>query len=495
MNISIETAKNASQTCIVDGRFLHSKYNPENEAKSFVSNIDCNFCPSCIIITGASLPYTIPFFKEKFPNTPVYSIQYNNFFIKYKEWDASFLCTESTNIEQFTEVLYSTIGENNLCAPLVLSWKASENIFIKESDIAWKSIKLLLQKTRDIVTTRSYFCMPWLKNSIRFCAFTKNFVTIKPIQKSVLLVASGFSLKNSITLIKKNRNSFFILAVSSAICTLTENNIIPDLCISTDGGYYAKNHLDILISLHKKGIDIPLAISTESNVPNYILEHCPIVPLTFNDGIESILLNICKIPSTSAERNGTVSGTASIFAQQLTTKNVYACGLDLANSNGYSHCQPNAHEKINNLKDFRLSPLENRICPKPRTNELSPMDIYRQWFETRNESFSNRFFRLSTDGYTNKLGTIKDITWNAINLEENETNDEIFVKVKTTTTKDRKKILLSFLESIKLTDSYVEDIAYSEYLQAKKYPNSTEMSNKLNDTLKKRIEQLKEFCV
>ncbi len=417
MNISYESAKNASPTCVVDGRFLHSKYNPENEAKIYVENITCNFNPSCIIITGPALPYCIPFFKKKYPDTPIYAIVYNSLFTKSKEWDSTFLCTKHTTTKELSEEIFSELGELTLSAALTISWKPSEAIFQEENAVAWQSLKALIQKTRDIIATRSYFSQRWLKNSIRFCCLTKNIQSIKKQTKPILLIASGSTLKDSLPYIAKIRNNFYIMAVSSAICTLIENDIIPNMCISTDGGYYAKNHLEALISAHKNGIVIPLAISTESNVPSYILENCPIIPLTYNDGIESTLLTLCKIPAIQAERNGTVSGTATILAMKLTDKDIFSCGLDLANGKGYSHTQPNAHEKIHSQNDNKLRTLETRICPKPANSlELTPMDIYRQWFETRNEDFSKRFYRLSKTKYSQSLGLIKDITWNNISI-------------------------------------------------------------------------------
>ncbi len=494
MNITIEIAKNASPTCVVDGRFLHSKYNPENEAKSFAHSLECNFSPSCIIITGASLPYTLPYFQERFPATPIYAIQYNVFFMKYAEWADSFLCTEESNIEEISENIFSRIGETQLSAALIVAWNPSKTIFEKEHTIAWNSLKLALQKSRDIIATRSYFTMRWLKNSVRFCTLVQNIVLLKKQEKQILLVASGFSLQKSLSYIQKYKNDFFIIAVSSAISPLTENNIIPDLCISTDGGFYAKNHLEKLIELHKKGIAIPLAISCESNVPAYILENCPIVPLTYGDGIESTLLDVCKIPALKAERNGTVSGTASLLALELTNKNVYACGLDLSSGKGYSHCLPNAHEKIHSQKDFKLKPLELRICPKPQNNVLTPMDIYRQWFETRNDGFTSRFFRLSLEPYTKNLGNIKDILWKDITSKKYTQIENTIINKTIPENNNRKKILCKFLDSLKEND-YIHDIAYGEYIAAKKYPDSIELQNKLTQTLTKRITELKDLCL
>ena len=460
MNISFENAKNASPTCVVDGRFLHSKYNPENEANTFVANIECNFNPSCIIITGTALPYCEQYLKIRFPNIPIVAIVYNSVFMTHGKWEKCFLCTANTTSMELSDAIFSQLGELHLGAVLTLSWKPSESLFEAETTIAWQALRALIQKTRDIIATRSYFAERWLKNSVRFCRFAQNIITIEKQVKPIVLVASGASLQESISHIAKHKDDFYIIAASSAICTLTENGIIPDMCISTDGGFYARNHLEVLINLHKSGVNIPLAISTESNVPTYVLENCPIIPLTYNDGIESELLHQCEIPAIAAERNGTVTGTASILAMKLTDEDIYTCGLDLANGSGYSHAQPNAHEKIHSQKDFRLCTLETRICPKPtHSSGLSSMDIYRQWFETRNENFSKRFFRVSKRKYSHTIGSIKNITWDDINCKN---TDPTHIKTSNKcikSVKDRKIIIEKFFDTIKMHDEFLQEIA------------------------------------
>ena len=61
-----------------------------------------------------------------------------------------------------------------------------------------------------------------------------------------MIIASGPSLQVALSSIRKNQASYFLIVLSSAIKCCFENNIIPDLCISTDGGYWAKEHLKIL---------------------------------------------------------------------------------------------------------------------------------------------------------------------------------------------------------------------------------------------------------
>ena len=66
MNIEFRASKSGLTTCSVNGFSVHSNYNPENEAKKFVDNIQADFFPKNIVITGPCLHYLSIFLKNKF---------------------------------------------------------------------------------------------------------------------------------------------------------------------------------------------------------------------------------------------------------------------------------------------------------------------------------------------------------------------------------------------------------------------------------------------
>ncbi len=509
MKIRLDTAKNASVTCVVDGRFLHSKYNPENEAKSFVDSIDCNYAPSCVFMLGASLPYCIYLLKKRFPKIPICAIQYNAFFLSKSQeydqyfatdttWTNTFLCDENTSEAVLCEEIFSALGETLLAAPLVLEWKAAHASFSNESSKAWLAMRLVIKKTNSILITRSYFSQRWLKNMVKFCIYSKNITSVKEIDLPVLLVASGSSLKYHLKTIREAQNSFFILALSSSLAVLLENRIIPDLCISTDGGYYAQKHLDILRKYKNPNIAIPIAISPESNIACEILENAPIIPFTYNDGIESVFLKACGIEAINAQRNGTVSGTAAEFALSITDKNVYAVGLDLAMNSGYSHAQPNEHEKIHAPNDFRLKPLSSRLIDARYAYSidlLTPMEIYKQWFSTRGEKFSKRFFRILADDflYENSLGSIEDVPWSNVTHEKNRKKKKNFFTSNLSDSNSERKVKVKkIINSEKKMPStlWLEHCAPTEYIAVKKYPSSLEHQENLVRKFKHCIDSI-----
>ncbi|MBO4728235.1 MAG: motility associated factor glycosyltransferase family protein [Spirochaetaceae bacterium] len=401
--ISFATAKNGSKTCIKDGFPLHSSYNPEKEAERFVAALDVPFEPSWIIITEPALSYPAQFLRQKFPNTKICAIRFCKDFIDYdKNWDKVFYF-ESSNLK---DELFNFFGEEATGSLFFASWKPSENAFPDIYIEAWQNIKSYITLSRDVLGTRIYFNKRWNKNSLKFALYVKNVLDFKicKIDKPVVIVASGPSLERIIPYLKANRGSFFLLAVSSAVRPLIEQQLIPDAVISTDGGWYAQEHLKQL-NFFK---DIPLFISTESYLPAKMLQSNTIVPLSYKDSIEALLLEKAGIDAVKAERNGTVSGTAAELALQLSDE-VFFCGLDLCSSNGFQHTQPNELELDKVPFDNRLSPLETRTALS--TFASDSLSIYRNWFSTRPESFTSRVKRVyhSSAPLKFKLGNIEDI--------------------------------------------------------------------------------------
>ena len=453
--ISFATAKNGSETCIKDGFPLHSNYNPEKEAERFAATLEVPFEPSWIIITEPALSYAAQFLRQKFPNTKICAIRFCEDFKKYdKFWDKVFYFDDTT----LKDELFNFFGEEISGSLFFASWKPSENAFPDIYIKAWQNIKSYITLSRDVLGTRIYFNRRWNKNSLKFALYIKNGFdfNICKIDKPVVIAASGPSLKKLIPYLKADRTSFFLLAVSSAVRPLIEQKLLPDAVISTDGGWYAQEHLKQLNFLK----NIPLFISTESYLPAKLLQTNKIVPLSYKDSIEALLLEKAGINAIKAERNGTVSGTAAELALQLSDE-VFFCGLDLCSSNGFQHTQPNELEIDKVPFDSRLSPLETRTALSTFANDS--LSVYRNWFSTRPESFTSRVKRVyhSSEPIKFNLGNIQDIDEKAFenalkkHASKNTEYFEAFEFQSLQTSAERaKKLKIYFSELKKSFDDY-----------------------------------------
>ncbi len=476
--IEFSNARNGSKTCSLGGKYLHSAYNPEREAERFVSQLSCDFSPKIVVLTEPCLPYCVPFLKKRFPNALIAAIRFCTDFSAYNDsWDYFFSANENLDSQ-----LFDSFGEDGIACALFAAWQPSEMLFPAESSLAWNKIRCAVLKSRDVIATRSFFAKRWLKNTLRFFSFANRFAFVEHGNCDIVVAASGPSLKIALAALKKYREKYFLIAVSSALEPLLYEGIIPDLCISTDGGQWAKRHLEKLSSCP----ELPLATSAESAIPCDVLFENPIIPLVYGDAPESIFANeFAKkfgIAVAKAYRNGTVSGTAVQFALEMTTARIFCVGLDLCEAKGFQHLQPNALDKINSVAEYRLYPCSTRLSLAGRKN--GSLAIYRDWFSSRSGDFSSRVFRVA-EKTLSPLGKILDIGEEDFSKRLSEGGDrkKPVVHVKNTISpseaKERFEVIKKILNDAKnlsLNDEratfWFENIFPSEYIHYKKYYGS-----------------------
>ena len=411
--IEFFTAKNNSLSCRINGMHLHSAYNPEKEAEKAVECTFFPFKPKYILIPEPALGYAVPFLQKKFPYAKICAVRFTKGFEKFNaNYDRTFNFFDSADSTGLESYLNSYFGENGLLFCAFFSWEPSARIFSEKISSLFSILKKLINTSQSILNTNAYFSKRWIKNSVIFLQNASKLAEISRGNKDILITASGTSLKNSIPKIKNIRERVFLIAVSSSLKPLLWNGIIPDLVISTDGGYWAKAHLSALLKEKNAG-KIPVAVSSESSCQKKLLKTNLIIPLFYSDGISSRLLTALNVPFIKAERNGTVSGTAASLAMELTDGKIYFCGLDLAPGKGFQHTAPNELEIMNFSRDNKLKNTETRQTASRMSG--SSLKIYEDWFRTNSMRFKNRLFRLSDNfNYANRLGEIKDINFDEI---------------------------------------------------------------------------------
>ena len=476
-HITFSAAKNGSKICSADGIPLHSKYNPEREAELFASSAETDFLPSCVLVTEPALAYCVLPLRQKFPGAKLYAVRYCADFAETDAlFDRVFYLHSPDGGAQLENTLFSVIGDEEICSCRFLSWVPSAKIFTAEDKETWCAIKNAVNKARMSLVTHSHFAKRWFKNAYIFCVAANKTAEIHAGTQPVVVAASGTSLLQSLAPLKENRASYFLLAVSSALSPLLAAGLEPDLVISTDGGYWAKRHLEEL----KDRPALPLALSVEGACPAVVLGKNPIVPLGFSDGFETTMARFCGFTPMRAERNGTVSGTALEFALNITSGDIFLCGLDLASSKGMQHCPPNRLETVNESADMKMQTKEGRLT-RARCNS-DALGIYRKWFAAENPAFSGRVFRLSADfQFSHTLKSIPDVNFSffkkrlceaensselqAIGIQERQISCNI---------EERKKRAHNFISAHSDTEEWLHSLFPAEYLAWKRSRDNKE---------------------
>lgn len=384
MAIEFFQAKNESLSAKADGAFLHSSYNPQAEAQRFAQGLDVDFIPTCVVVIEPALGYCAPFLKERFPSAKIGAIRLCSDFAESDGLFDFVLSLSGGNTGNacnageapLSERLYDALGEERLFQTFFCEWPASARIWNERTKEAWSQIKAAMEKAKSVLATREYFAKRWLKNKILFLKNISRVRSLKEITRPVVICASGPSLEGALPYIKRARDKIFLCALSSSISVLRHFGVQPDLCLSEDGGYWAKKHLE---PLEKTFFDCPLALATEAACPACLLDSKSLVPLLYDDdAFSKAAFNSLGIDGAAARRNGTVSGSALELFLGLTDQPIFFAGLDLQSSAGQSHSRPNALEAQSAQSDCRLRPKEQRLARSSFANES--LELYRAWF-------------------------------------------------------------------------------------------------------------------
>lgn len=409
MIIEFSKTKDESTTFSADKVFFHSTYSPIKEAERFVHGLDFPIVPKLIFFIEPGLSYCYKPLKEKFPEAKIICIRFFDDSVTFPDennWDSVIRYKDCKNLNR---LLIDTFSEEFLLCSTAIIWKPAQNLFSDLIQDFFQEYRRTLEDCKTLLVTRQFFEKKWLTNCCSFAAYVKSIIQ-PDFQKTdfpVVICASGPSLEPCLPFIKQYREKIFLLCLSSATTALLNNTLIPDIILTTDGGYWAGEHLKIL----KKYKNIPLAAPAEAYIPKEILLNNSILPLKYTDSssfISSSIIEKAMLPSFDAVRNPTVSGTAFYFAKAITTGKIFFCGLDLHSQKGFQHTQPNELEKNNMLNDTRLTNNSTRISHS-RFNSQS-LKIYEDWFASLAKDVTSNTFRVIDKSFCrNSLGNIPDI--------------------------------------------------------------------------------------
>ena len=404
--ITFEKSKKGELTAKFDNFYLHSSYSPSNEADKFfkINNLN-NF--STFIIFSPCLNYLGKVIKKYISGAKIISIYYySEFYVKDKYSDYTFLFNGS-NVELIDSVK-TIVNEEDIEGLKIIEWPSSYKInkeYISQSKL------LLLQHIRQLygnITTISGFGKRSFKNYLTNFNRLKKICIPKKMDAPILIAGSGPGLKSDLDFIKKNRSMIMILALPSSLYYLFHNNIIPDLIITTDPGYYAKLHLSDIST-------IPVAAPYTASLPKTD-ETFPLLPINQDYFLDSQLLDFNE-SFIKLKSHGTVAGSALFLSLQLTDAPIFISGLDFSFEDLLSHNRPHTFDNLIDKNSNRFSGLQNiyfnrnistseQVSQNRRSNKS--LKTYEGWFANNSKFFNSRCFFL--DYYTNPPGNFKNLS-------------------------------------------------------------------------------------
>ncbi|UTC76257.1 DUF115 domain-containing protein [Treponema sp. OMZ 792] len=385
---------------------LHSSYNPQKEAERFSDTIQGS--PKIIVITEPGESYLASALRKKFARAKLIAMRYtDNYFLDSdKLWDAVWRPV-SGNPSFF---LVNNIPDEFLSSTLFLPWKPAEKVWPDSASWVWKEISEAVKIIQSVIATRSFFGKRWLKNMGDNFIYSERIVNRDFFQERNLgnegpcfFAGAGPSLDEILDNYSENINGIFNMAAASALPAVLSRNMRLDLCISTDGGFWAANHLKYLND--KRFKETALAFPLEAKIPYHVLKNNNSLFLSYGSALESLFFDGLGIEPLPAKRNGTVSGTAIELLLDNTRGKIFIAGLDLKESKGFSHCSPHESQKQKEIKANRLDPVSNFAAIS--NFDLRSLKAYEKWFSRLPKPRAERLFRIGQN--LSPIGNIKSI--------------------------------------------------------------------------------------
>ncbi|WP_432407100.1 motility associated factor glycosyltransferase family protein [Wukongibacter sp. M2B1] len=407
--------------------FLHSKYDPLKEAKSFAKgNIDIS--KKNYIVYGAGFFYHITEFLEQHKDANLYLFETNKYILK--------TAIENINIVEiiqnpkiyiiFEEDIYrllmkfhEVLGLNN--KKLIIHMPSLNTIpkgleefkYILEDHIMKENT---IRKFSDLLDENFLF------NINRF-DFNVDILFNKFKNLPAIIVSAGPSLDKNREALKFAKDKALILCVGRAVKSLVEIGIRPDAIIITDPQ-------DFVYSSQLKGLNI--------DIPIIILSTCDKKVSRNYRGIKFIALQRGYSPSEIYAENNNhhlVETGGSVATAALDTVIKFGCnpivfvGQDLAYTDWKTHADSAVSNKVIKNKELRIvKDINGDIVYTSKS-----FHMFLKWFENRIRREKKITFIDATEGGARIEGTeimtLKDVIDNIL-INHKRPFNKIFEEVK-----------------------------------------------------------------
>ncbi|MEC9487912.1 MAG: 6-hydroxymethylpterin diphosphokinase MptE-like protein [Halanaerobium sp.] len=385
--------------------YLHSIYNPQREAKTFVTARQKEIeAAKLIIIYGLGLGYHLcEIAKLIGPGQEVYVLETNQKILKYsravvnftkfEEIGFNFLLTD--NCQEISHSIYSLLGQYHYSDISFIVHRPSLKImpgecsFLKELIEDWEIKRDSIQRFSRLMLDNFQSNLK-LREKFNFLEISQKHQENFP----VVMIASGPSLDRNKHLLEKFKGKALTIAVGSALKSLLLAGFIPDCIVITDPQPGVSRQIE---GLERK---IPLLC---------LLTISPEIISNYNGPIFAILQNgfgpaeelADKLGLPLVDTGGSVITTALDIVLRLGGNPVIFTGLDLAYTKGRVHARGTSHEddlpnsRSRLVKDIRggLVKTGKNLC------------IYKRWIEGKIRENPSLNFIDATEGGAFVAGT------------------------------------------------------------------------------------------
>jgi hypothetical protein len=386
--LEVRPARSGQPTARIGGVYLHSPYDPQEEARRFVENSLAGSDPATVLLLGAELGHAGRAILHRFPTARLLAAYYDPQVAAHSSApeQAAWQPACGQTLLDFLRLRLDELEAEGLA---VLEWPASARLFPQASLEAQRQTAQALRELRGGLATTAAVGRRWLRNCLdNFLALDRVLAPRPPGRGlPVVIAASGPSLEEALPALARTRKGYALWALPSAAGCLSAHGLAPDLVVLTDPCWWAVAHL-FAAGPSPSPLAMPLSAAAgawkQAGGVVLIAQEAP---------YENALLEAAAYPAPRVLPQGTVAATALQLALRSTQREVVFAGLDFCFRDLNGHARPNLFERSLEEGCTRLEPLHHRrfawaLAQAPRRRaggcrDGLPLQTYAGWFAAR----------------------------------------------------------------------------------------------------------------
>ena len=354
-------------TLAVNGSFMHSKYNPQEEARRILVSdfFQTAEVQSRCIFAGLGLGYLASQYIERFSSAEAVIVEADsNVFICFlasRRLDSFFR-------HNYLSILIGTQPAETVSFLTSTGW--NDRILVKAPVFAevyrqwYKTFFTLLErnKMKNSINAKTLerFGTLWLKNTVKNLGLLCSTAKVSCFKNAfsdaaAVVLAGGPSLTAHLEIVKKSSKGFIIIAVDTAMRACLRAGITPDFILSFDPQYW--NYL------HTAGLDTSKSV---------LISEAAVFPAVLRQCYRAVFFSNSSVPFArylegegqngdedyTLAAGGSVATTAWDFARYIGAKPVIMAGLDLAYPHKQTHFAGSTFEEAVHTRSTRFASAE-----------------------------------------------------------------------------------------------------------------------------------------
>ncbi|SIQ78350.1 hypothetical protein SAMN05920897_1154 [Alkalispirochaeta americana] len=381
MHFEYLPTRSGEQTVLVEGRLLHSRYDPRREAQRFIDTVSLEYPRGTAVLIGDGTGIVSRELQKRHPSLRVIGLRPSPEGVSL---DGTMPAIPLGNLEQ---ALRNSLHPLEVTTIQVISWPGARTaipLWMEQTEHFVLAVFRALQA--ELATTASFGRL-WLTNALRRTLLEKRRSSLHFQGESLLVAAAGPSLDQARRFIPHQaRETTPVIAASSATLGLSSFGFSPAVNLHSDGGFWASRYTRTGSDL-SGGASIPVlalplrASPCASSRRSSSDSHGPFLYRTGWVG-EELASDSFRWPFLQDQPTvgASLLALANLLAPQA---HLILAGLDLCSRDLLNHARPHWNDRYLALTSDRLAPQETlrfqRLGPPDQIRPLQWQDGVRGW--------------------------------------------------------------------------------------------------------------------